>query len=242
MARWLVQLEGDALDLEEYPHWFPTGDVFSVAAGDEVFLAGEAFGVLQEAGQVRERALQAVDEFSAIIAILWPSLQRPKVGTVFREADDGSRAGHVFLSASVRGRSKVRATLFVAGTPQEDPGATQGQVLLEGSRSDPHLRMATLIWADEIRTWPRLYRVLEEVERFLREPANKAGLCSGNERDRFTRSANAAEIAGKDARHASGKYEPPSRPMSLDEATSFVRSLLEASLRQAAGRQALGAV
>jgi hypothetical protein len=233
MARWLVELEGESFDLDEYPYWFPAGEIFAVADGENVFLAGGAFEMFQEAGQVRERALQAVDEFSAVIALLLPSLQRPKVGTVFREADDGSRTGHVFLSGSVRARSKARATLSVTGTPQADPGPTQAQMLLEGSRSNPHLQTAILIWADENRTWPRLYRILEELERFLREPASKAGLSSGHERDRFTRSANAPEVAGKDARHAAGKYEPPGNPMSLDEATSFIRSLLEASLGRA---------
>ena len=231
MARWLVQLEGERLDLDEFTLGFPTGEIFAVRDGEKAFLVGDAFEMLQEAGQVRERALQAVDEFSAIIAILWPSLQRPRVGTVFREADDGSRAGHAFLSASVRARSKARATLSVAGTPQGDPVPTQAQMLLEGSRSNPHLQTATLIWADENRTWPRLYRILGDLERYLRRPASKAGLCSRGERDRFTRSANSAEVAGKDARHASGRNEPPDNPMRLDEGTSFIRRLLEASLR-----------
>lgn len=233
MARWLVQLEGERFDLDEFPYWFPAGEIFAVPDGEKVFLAGEGFEMLEDAGQVRERGLQALDEFSAIIALLWPSLQRPRIGTVFREADNGSRVGHVFLSGSLQARSKVRATLSVSGTPQTDPAPTQAQTLLERSRSNPHLQTATLIWADENRTWPRLYRILEELERFLLEPANKAGLCSSNERDRFTRSANTAEVAGKDARHASGKYEPPGNPMSLEEATSFVRRLLEASLRRA---------
>lgn len=233
MARWLVQLEGERFDLDEFPYWFPAGEIFAVPDGEEVFLAGDAFEMLEHAGQVRERALQALDEFAAIIALLWPSFRRPRIGTVFREADNGSRAGHVFLSGTVQARSKARATLSVSGTPQTDPAPTQAQMLLERSRSNPHLQTATLIWADENRTWPRLYRILEELERFLLEPASKAGLCSVGERDRFTRSANAAEVAGKDARHASGKYMLPSNPMNLNEATPFVRRLLEASLSRA---------
>jgi hypothetical protein len=115
-------------------------------------------------------------------------------------------------------------------------------MLLEGSRSNPHLRLATLIWADEIRTWPRLYRVLEEVERSLGSTASKVGLCSDNQRDRFAHSANSAEVAGKDARHASGKYKPPDKPMSLDEATSFVGCVLEQSLRRASEHRTSDAV
>ena len=72
MARWLVEREGERFDLDEYPYSFPSGEIFSVADGEKVFLVGDASEMLQVAGQVRERALQAVDELSAVIAILWP--------------------------------------------------------------------------------------------------------------------------------------------------------------------------
>ncbi len=70
MARWLVEREGERFDLDEYPYWFPSGEIFAIADGEKVFLVGDAFEMLQVAGQVRERASQAVDELSAVIAIL----------------------------------------------------------------------------------------------------------------------------------------------------------------------------
>lgn len=233
MARWLVQLDGEAFDLQEYPYWFPNGDICAVREGDNVYLVGAAFETLDHPGAVRERAIQTEEEFSAIIALLWPSLKRPRVGTVYREADDGARTPYVFLSGSARGRLKARATLSVGGAKQERPSPTQAQTLLQASRGNAHLQNATLIWADETRTWPRLYRILEEIERFLGRQASTAGLCSNAERRRFVRSANTAEVAGKDARHALGRFESPSEPMNLSEATGFIRNLLAASLRRA---------
>jgi hypothetical protein len=237
MARWLVQLEGDQFDLEEFPNWFPDGDVYAVEENGSVYLVGPAFEGLLEASQVYEIALQAVDEFSAIITLLWSSLQRPKVGGVFRENNDGRRQAFVFLSGSVTGRSKARATLAVDGIKEALQRPTRAQILLSGSRMDDHLRVAVSLWGDPLRTWPRLYRVLEEIERYLGQQVQKAGFCSDNQRERFTRSANAAEIAGKDARHARGKFAPPKDAMDLKEATAFIGRLLQATLARAAVRQ-----
>jgi hypothetical protein len=235
MTRWLVQLEGNPCDLEEFPYWFPDGDVHAIEENGSVYLVGPAFEALSEASQVREAALQTVDEFSAIITLLGSSLQRPKMGRVFREDESGKRQAFIFLGASITGRSKTgRATITVGGVEQARHSPTQAQILFSGSRMDTHLRVAISLWADPLRTWPRLYRVLEEIEQYLGQPVQQASFCSDNQRKRFTRSANAAEISGKDARHALGKFEPPKDPMDLAEATVFIGRLLQAALAHAA--------
>ncbi|MHB1054247.1 MAG: hypothetical protein ACYCZT_14450 [Thiobacillus sp.] len=109
MSRWLVKLEGDRIDLEEFPYWFPNGDVFALAEDDSVFIAGPVLERLAEPSQVLEAATQAVDEFTAITLLLWPSLKRPSIGNVYREDDAGQRKSYAFASAHVAGRSKVRA-------------------------------------------------------------------------------------------------------------------------------------
>jgi hypothetical protein len=237
MARWLVQLEGDQFDLEEFPNWFPDGDVYAIEENGSVYLVGPAFEGLLKASQVYETALQAVDEFSASSTLLWSSLQRPKVGRVFRAINDDRRQAFVFLSGSVSGRSKGRAILAVDGIKEALQRPTQAQILLSGARMDDNLKFAVSLWGDPLRTWPRLYRVLEEIERYLGQPVQKAGFCSDNQRERFTRSANAAKIAGKDARHALDKFIPPKNPMDLKEATAFIGRLLQATLARAAARQ-----
>jgi hypothetical protein len=233
-----VQLEGEKIDLEEYPHWFPDGDIFAITEGDKVFLTGPAFTTLADAGGVHEAAIAAVDEFSAIITLLWPSLQRPTVGVVYSEDDAGVRRGTHFLATGrVTVRAKARATLTAIGPdgePMPPPPFTQAQALLAASRSHRRLNVALTLWADPTRTWGRLYRVLEELEEHLGVDVDKAGLCSGRERRRFTQSANNAEVAGKDARHAGGKYDPPAKPMTLKEAVGFVGGLLQGVLQRVA--------
>lgn len=88
-----------------------------------------------------------------------------------------------------------------------------------------------MFWADPVRTWPRLYRFVEELEEHLGGHVDKFKFCSYTKRGRFRLSANSAEVAGKDARHGTGIKPAPAKPMSLDEAVTFVRKLIEDTLR-----------
>lgn len=233
MARWLAQLEGELIDLQEFPYWFPDGDVFAVREGDRVYITGEALERFSAEGEVNAAANQALDEFGSVIALLWPSLRRPSIAQLFREDDGGHRKAFVFLSGSITARSRMRATLTVQGAPQEARRPTQAQELLDASRRDTHLGIAVALWGDGVRTWPRLYRILEEVERYLGQRVDKAGLCTTGERDRFTHSANSADIAREDSRHASGKFQPPKNPMDINEAAGLIGNMLMGGLRRA---------
>jgi hypothetical protein len=88
MARWLVQLSGEPFDLEEYPRHFPDGDVFATEENGTFFLVGGAFEVLSSADAVLSEAVRALDRFSAVISLLWPSLRKVTATHVFRETDD----------------------------------------------------------------------------------------------------------------------------------------------------------
>ena len=157
MARWLIQLEGDQMDLDEFPYWFPNGDVYTIEENGTFYLVGPAFEMLSEPDQVHEAALQAVHEFYGIASLLWSSLRRPEVGIVFREDERGKREGSAFLSGSANLRSKARGTLTTGGGAQHRRSPTTAQLLLSGSWRDKHIRTALDLWADPLRTWPRLY-------------------------------------------------------------------------------------
>ncbi len=231
MARWLVQLSGDHMDLEEFPRSFPDGDVFAIEENGAFFLVGPAFEVLPNAEAVLGEATRALDHFTAVISLLWPSLRKPAASHVFRETDEGKRDAFVFLSGSISGRSKVHAVALSVGARPQQPQRTQAQELLGRASGSPHLGVALSLWADPTRSWPRLHRVLEEIEQHLGNRVDAAGLCPAAQRERFTRTANTAEVSGSDARHATGRFVAPSNPMSLPEATKFVGQMLLSVLR-----------
>jgi hypothetical protein len=229
MSRWLAQLEGDRLDLEELPRWFPDGPIFAIEETGTFFLVGPGLDVLQDPEDVRSAAIAALDDYSGISALLWPGFQKPRVGRIIREDEDGRRATAVHFAA-MTGRVKVTGKLTRVGD-SEPQRPTQGQVLLKAAQSSPNLSVAILLWSEREKTWPRLYRVLEEIETANRQSVDKAGFCSEDERERFGHSAQVHEVAGLDARHALGKFKPPANPMNLAEATDFVGRMLGAELR-----------
>ena len=227
MARWLVELLGDRYYLEDLSEWFPDGEAFILVEGEKYYMAGPTLERFGDPAHVHSLAIQLIDEFSAVAAVVATHFMRPTVGTIYRENEAGERHGHTFgkVSAMVV-RTKMRAKLA------DTPGPTAAQSLLSAAKTSDRLKTAMLIWADPLRTWPRLYRVLEEIERELGLTVDQAGLCDEDERVRLRRSSNSAEIAGNDARHAAGKFVPPPNPMTLDEATEFVRRMIHGALER----------
>ena len=234
MARWLVKLEGTPFDLEDFPHWFPCGQVFATADADGTYVAGELLEACSDSASVYQSAETLLDEMHAVICLLDPGIRRPTIGVVLREDDTGKRTGTVYASATIGGRTKVRATLSVDGAANTPQAETQAQLLLKAAQASRHLRIALSLLAMPHVSWPHLYRALEEIEVSLAKKVHDAGICSSNERERFTRSANSGEVAGKDARHRIGKFDPPPQPITLRDAQAFVRLCLNATLRNVA--------
>lgn len=232
MARWLVQLSGERLDLEKFPRLFPDGDVFAVEENQGVFIVGPALETLTDALSVLEEAIRSVDSFSGVISLLWPDLRKPTVSHVYRETDEGPRNAFIFPSGIIAPRGQVSIPSIIGPSPTPTPSQpTEAQQMMSRAQSSQHLKIALALWADPARPWPRLYRILEEIELHIGKHVDKAGLCSANERERFTRTANTAEVSGADARHAISKFVPPSDPMSLEEATRYVGRIFSDVLR-----------
>ena len=242
MARWLVRLDGERADLEEFPLRFPDGEIYAVEKDGGVYLTGPEFERLAGAEQVREHARGAAEEMSAVISLVWPPFRKPSIGNVQREDDQGGVSGWVFVETTgVRAKASIGIVVIRKDGTQETVSAenqrpTDAQRLLAAARATPHLRTALVLWAFPDRAWWLLYRVVEDIETHLNErqlatSVSEAGYCSENERERFRRSANSAEASGLGARHAAGRSEPPKNPMDLQQAVVFVKGLLEQALR-----------
>ena len=231
MARWLVQIDGDRFDIEEFPFWFPAGEIYAIEERSCVFLVGSRLEQLADASKVQDAAARAIEDFYCAICLIDSGIRRPSVGTVFREHDDGTLHGYAFLSAVVSARSKVRASLSNAGNAKADEKRpTQAQEFLAASQHSRHLQVALSLVSIPNATWPHFYRCLEEIESFLGAKVSETGLCSNSERSRFTRTANNPEVSGADARHGLGKSDPPQNPMSPAEGLFFIRQMLQKAL------------
>lgn len=223
MAKWYLELEGEAADLEELPYWFPDGQITGIREGDIFLLTSASLENLAEIDAVRREGDALLEEVSSIIRLLWTAFRPPVIRRYIEEDDAGKRKSHYVLkTVSAEFRIKSRAVILKNGK-REQTAAQSMRVIIEQC---PNLSEALLIWADPRQSWPKLYRILEELESQLGRHVDQFDFCSSTERTRFTRSANSAHVSGRDARHAHGRAPPPANPMTWDEAKAFIQSLL----------------
>jgi hypothetical protein len=229
-AFWFTEVLGDAYDVDDLPHFFPSGTTFAYREEGRTWLKSDRYLLDMTAAQVHAEAERVLDEMSGALCIFLGHYQRPKTGTVYLQHSDGHKTGHHILKVDGAAiRSKARAAL------EGSSGPTVPQQFVLAAKRSPHLQTASLIWTDQVRTWPRLYRVMEEVQQHFGMPPYSAGLCGKAEYKNFEHTANSAEAAGLDARHALGKFEAPAAPMTLPMAEAFVGRVLERTFRRVIG-------
>lgn len=86
-------------------------------------------------------------------------------------------------------------------------------------------RYALRLVSAEHPTWMDLYKAVELLEQEVSK-RTLHGWTSKNKLSRFTQTANSFEAVGDAARHGTGRVNRPRDPMTLDEATAYVRDLV----------------
>lgn len=177
MGRWYVDIDGDQFDCKDYLESFPDGPVFAVQKDGHVCLTGPEFEQFPTATDVRAAASNALQELSSVISVLSPKAGRVSVGTVHREEDDGPRHAYVFAGAASISIRALAPTLFISGGPQPPKAtSTRAQQLLSLVKQNMHLSNALDAWRETPRSWPRLYRIMEEIEAHLGMDPNLKGM------------------------------------------------------------------
>lgn len=231
--RWQIELEGNSFDLEEFPRWFPVGEIHAIVVDKKTFITGTHFDKFSDATDVRQACESILTELFAAISLLEGSVRRPSVGDIIERPDNGSRKITCLVVERITFRDKAYANLTtspregVQGRENADE-STQAQRLVKAAQRHERLQIASSLLSMSGVSWVHLYRTLEEIEAHLGSKVHEAQpiVATKGERDKFTRSANCAEVAGAGARHAAGKYAPPAQPMSLAEGKEFMRRVL----------------
>lgn len=219
MKRWLIRISGAQTDLEDVVHWFPTGSTYAFTEETVTYVASDRFRIEDGFSDVFDEAKAILTVWHPAIELQSPGFQCPTIDAVVEESEDGTRKAFVLAEARAQSRFRARART-------DSVGPTQAQLIVEQSQSHPILGDVLVLWGMPNRTWSRLYRIMEELERHLGVTVNVKGLCTPKERNRFKASANNAAVSGFESRHSGGKYDPPVDPMTIEEATAFVRDLI----------------
>lgn len=229
MHCWLVKLFGHPADLEHMRAQFPEGDVYLMCDADGTYLVCKPFDTMPTAADVYQLARETLDTLRSI-ASLENATPDVSIDSVLQCNPNGSRLSTVFAEVTgVLARARLTATGVVVGKASAPSGPTLSQQLLAAS-ANPAAGELLKLWSAPGRSWPRLRRIVEEIEHYIGTAPHEVGLCTKTDQARFERSCNSPEVAGVDAAHRA-KFQPPSRPMSLDEATTFVGRLISKALR-----------
>lgn len=175
---------------------------------------------LDSAGDSSEACEIATAVVTTLNATLRMSRKPPiKFGDRIKQVhEDGSATAKVFLGGTIGVASSAQATLS-GGTP-EPPTTSLAALAVEAN--DPTMRHALEILANEPHDFVHLYKVYELME----SGGGIAKLGSKKQRGRFTHTADNPDASGRLSRHATTKNRPPSNPMTLDEARSFIYRMM----------------
>lgn len=234
MTEWLVRLKGHQFDLEELADHFISADRNVKKDQDGYhYLRSSEFKNLTDSEAVRERGSELLRYMNGAMKLLFgPSYQAVEFDTVTRIEEDGQRYHTVGSSIWIGGRSRatIKPTLIRAdGTVEDVPQATTklNTLVALANRSE---KVADALRFYERGDWVNLYKAWEVVCDAAggSHAVVNNGWAGELVRNRFTGTAQSRAELGDEARHASEKYKAPENPMTLDEAQSFMRSVIQA--------------
>jgi hypothetical protein len=238
---WMVELVGHRDDLNCFQRWFSEEPAKVINEDDKFFLTGTHLLGSKTADEVIHRAETKLELMTAAARLESASeAVNVKIGSAVYVDSAGLYYYHVFVEAETRSVVSVRCF------DSSSPSLPQRAVAI--ADCDSHLDMALRLWGEASRSWPRLFRIVEEIT-YSFEPDPKKHmsevLLSENlieSRDdilRFRYSACDPGVAGRESRHANGSYMMPQElknlpnpTMTHHEAVALVGSVLSRAMRR----------
>jgi len=236
MPTWEIQLQGNANDLAflaEHLTSSPTV-VRRLADGDGFVLQLDKF---DECGTAAEVAAVAAEVAAALSGTLkWDrnSEEPLHVGAVVETRSNG---GKNITSRPGTGKYGYRG--YAAGLAQRDADgaelpapAPRSISVIQLTHSDVAVERAMRLFAADSTSWVGLYRILEVIDEDVGGEKRLTALEGAAKmpiKD-FKHSANSVEVAGDESRHGVEPGDPPARPMTIEEARTFVRNLMDSWL------------
>lgn len=233
MTEWLVRLIGEPVDLKALSGLFDSPDLSVREDEADYYLRSSDFEVLTEADDVRLRASELVQRINGIASVSLGSFVAVSLDDVVRIGQDGKRLHHMTLLVQSRWVASFTAT-SPDGTVLRSSQQADADIVSWAALADQNSRVARAlrIFGNREQNWDNLYKVYEAIEDDVgRRNIVDNGWASEKKISRFTSTANNALVVGDEARHGHEKHEPPKKPMSLSEARSFVKSILQDWLR-----------
>ena len=245
MTVWEVELLGDERDLEHLAAHFNDANwhIYKDATSGQIYMRLQPYAVDVTADAVKSAARESVQELSGILKLIRQSRRPLNAGPLAQLQPDGSRCQILHAADAIEITAQLGVpTVFITdenGNLLQQPPAPPATLKLANlmKNNSALAKAVRLNAASDTDTWGGLYKIMEVVKVAVGGESIlcKKGWTSQRQLKRFTVSANHPAISGDASRHGAMQGTPPSNPMLLMEAQSYIQMMLQAWIAEKLG-------
>lgn len=215
MAEWTVQLGGDAAVLRWMADTLddPSISIEQILGStDNWQLKSAAFAAFTDEQDVFNAGSAILTRISGMAALYGLNPSDVIVSAVMASNSDGSGLGSALLPFHF----------------DVLPGTTQKYQVSDLPTNDSNVEVALRVLAQRRLTWSELYKLLEIVQADQgSDYPIREGVTTKVQLRNFKHTANSMAAIGDDARHGPTSQQPPSSPMTIDDARDLLRDILK---------------
>lgn len=231
MAEWLVGLKGDKAELEYLCKLCkPSSQSCTVMEQHGTYyLKSALFDSSIDAHEVLETASRILDVLNGIVRLVFSSSQGAEVTSILGTENDEKPPTQYIMPIGIPSEEKFGIPTILVGQELPEEASIPGSKWLEIAEKDTQVDKALALYGGLEPNWRNLYIVLEAIEDDVggeKELIKEDWAPKGNIK-LFKQTAANFRVLGREARHSTGSFEPPSKPMRLKEAQSLIRDILE---------------
>jgi hypothetical protein len=227
MAEWIVELRGHVFDLEALADLFPAPDCHVFAEGGDYRLKSTLFNALADDAEVYAKAKCLMPTINGLASVFHPGYRNVTLSGGIASVDaDGTRKRfiHESLTETIRFKDSAEAAGGATVGKCSNPAADAVKVAF-----NEEIVNRALQFFCQAKSWVNLYKVLDAIRDDLGslDALNKKNWVAAAEISRFTGTANNHTAAEGEARHGLDYGRPMANPMTLIEAETLMRTLLQ---------------
>jgi len=221
MPKWLVRLKGERFDLEDFPKLLCSPEVRVVEENGSFYLESSEFNSLTSPKDVLERGRELVKIINGAAKLKRDNYLGISEDVIILENENSKQKGYIYPEEKLNIIDN-----YVDDSEKIVTHPTGLESLIEVSIKCKIVADALNFYKDD--TWISFYKVYEIIGDDLngKHKIIENNWATNSKVSRFTQTAQSRAILGDSARHASKKYIPPVKPMTIVEARILIKSIL----------------
>jgi len=223
MTRVFIELSGDKLDIEDLKSGLKSFKWKITNEGTKYYLSSEIIDELTDNREIISKANEFLNTINGAANILYSNHQRVQTGSLKIMGPNGANYVIVIETAYFKLNSRVRGVISTKA--DKSHSQTTIETWLDKSEKNKSVR-DVLHFFNEI-TWWNLYKIYEIINDDVKGQKGLHKLIDKTELSVFTQAAQSREFLGDKARHASRKYTPPKKNITIDQACDLIIKLFD---------------